>query len=158
MSDCNCGRYSCRTCSGQKISSFSTDGILSSSTLFTGVNGSGNASQNVNFSLQQIINAVIAEVSEAAIVATEVTADYTQTVNDEYIFVDASAGSDITITTIPAIEGRTVTVIKTSATGGDVIIQPPSGNIQNNTSLTIAGNAQVGSIQAISTSTAWWVK
>lgn len=56
MSNCNCGLYSCRTCKGQKISSFSTDGVLSSSTLFTGVNGSGNASQNVNFSLQQIGN------------------------------------------------------------------------------------------------------
>jgi hypothetical protein len=93
----------------------------------------------------------------SGIVVTEVSTNYTQTVSEEVIVVDNSAGA-ITITLLAPSDGLECSVIKKHTTGGNVVIQPTSGNIQNNTSLTIDVSAEVGSVQCVSTATEWWIR
>lgn len=160
--NCNCG--TCSYCVGQKMSSFSGDGTLSDSTRFVALNGSGNAAQNVTFTLAQIASAITlnnAGNKRATFDADAATEDLQSTLGPRNIFacVDSSASRALIISTSTIIQGTITTPVYieikdedgNAGTNPIVILTEGSQLIDGAGSLNIT--ADYGSVQLYSNGT-----
>jgi len=85
---------------------------------------------------QMVVQTIITDQPSLIAAEKEITSDYTVTLGDGSIWVDASAG-DVTVTLLsPTVfAGRSVRITRRNASGGDVIV---IGNINGDTSQTLS--------------------
>lgn len=159
--ECNCNRYSCRTCRGAKISGFSNESSIQSSDRVTGLSGSGNAAQNVNYSigdLETYFNLSTTALKRASFSADAGTEELIPVVSSINVFActDTSAARTLTISTSTIIQGTLTTPVFIhikdesggAATNNITIDTEGAETIDGAVSLTI--NANYGSVQLYS--------
>lgn len=111
---------------------------------------------------ETVLSAVEREFNHAAdgylFTVTRVSSDYTMTLNDSVILVDASGG-DITITLKPAreCEQKRVTIKKIGGAGGNVVTVDADGSETIDGATTKSLASQYDSVELVSQGGAWWI-
>jgi exoribonuclease R len=107
--------------------------------------------------LSDIEKQVNAQIDGYLFPTSSVTADYTATVNDSFIPVNATSGA-VTVTLKPAgeAEGKRLTVKKTDASANAVTIDG-DGSETIDDATTVVMNSQYESICVLSDGVEWWV-